>query len=309
MSRLTKGYLIAGIGIVIWSTTGTFTGYLITNYHMPALQLAFWRNLLVCVGLAPALFVHRRHLLVMPTGQWGYYVFYGFILAVFNSIWALSVLANGAAVATVLAYSSAGFTALFAWWLFKERLGPAKLTAITLSLGGCVLVSNAYSPEMWRLNLLGVLTGLLSGVLFAGYTLLGKGAARRDLNPWTSMLYSFGFGALFILAFNLIPDLPGAVGSIQRVWPDLPAMGWAMLVFFAIGPTLLGFGLYNLSMSYLPASIANLLATTEPVLTAIQAYIFLNERMTLAQIIGGAVIVLAVLIVQLEKNDSTDART
>ena len=123
------------------------------------------------------------------------------------------------------------------------------------------------------------------------------------------MLYSFGFGALFILAFNLIPGLPGAVGSIQRVWPDLPAMGWAMLVFFAIGPTLLGFGLYNLSMSYLPASIANLLATTEPVLTAIQAYIFLNERMTLAQIIGGAVIVLAVLIVQLEKNDSPDART
>src|ERR1041385_3659877 len=111
MSRLTKGYVIAIIGITLWSTTGVLIGYLVTNYKMPALLLAFWRNVLVCVALFPALFIIRRSLLRISVPQIRFYAFYGLVLAVFNSIWVLSVQANGAAVATVLAYSSAGFTA------------------------------------------------------------------------------------------------------------------------------------------------------------------------------------------------------
>ncbi len=124
--------------------------------------------------------------------------FTGLFWLCLNSIWTLSVKANGAAVATVLAYSSAGFTAILALWLFKEKLGIPKIIAVILSLGGCVLVSNAYRLEMWKLNPLAVSTGLLSGLFFAAYTLIGKETARRDINAWTSMLYSFAFASVFI---------------------------------------------------------------------------------------------------------------
>lgn len=303
MSRFTKGYVIAVIGITLWSATGVFIGYLVTRYKMPALLLAFWRNVLVCVALVPALFIIRRSLLRIPVSQIRFYVFYGLILALFNSIWVLSVKANGAAVATVLAYSSAGFTAILALWLFKEKLGLAKITAVILSLSGCVMVSKAYSAEMWKLNPLAVSTGLLSGLLFAAYTLLGKEAARRDINAWTSMLYSFAFASLFTLIFNLIPVLPEAAGSYQALLPNLPVDGWIILMILSFIPTILGFGLYNMSMNYLPASITNLLATLEPAMTAVEAYIFLDERMTMVQITGGLVILSAVLIVQLEKEE------
>jgi drug/metabolite transporter (DMT)-like permease len=301
MSRLTKGYLIAIIGITVWSTTGIFIDYLVTHYHMPALLLALWRNVLVCVALVPALFFFRRSLLYIDRSQIGFYIFYGIILAVFNSIWTLSVKANGAAVATVLAYSSAGFTAILALWLFRERLGLPKIVAVILSLGGCVLVSNAYRLEMWRLNPLAVSTGLLSGLLFAAYTLIGKEVARRHINAWTSMLYSFAFASVFILIFNLFPGLPGAPASYKELLPNLPVTGWLVLIVLSFIPTLLGFGLYNMSMNYLPASITNLLATLEPAMTAVEAYIFLDERMTFLQIIGGLIILSAVLIVQLER--------
>jgi DME family drug/metabolite transporter len=301
MSRLAKGYFIAIMGIIFWSSTGVFIDYLVTHYKMPALLLAFWRNVLVCIALVPALFLIRRSLLRIHPSQIGFYMFYGLILALFNSIWVLSVQANGAAVATVLAYSSAGFTAILALWLFKEKLGLPKTLAVILSLSGCVLVSNAYRAEMWKLNPLAVSTGLLSGLLFASYSLIGKEAARRNLNPWTSMLYSFAFGAVLILLFNLFPVLPGAAGSYQALLPDLPITGWLILIILSFVPTLLGFGLYNTSMNYLPASIANLLATSEPAMTAVEAYIFLDERMTLIQIIGSLVILSAVLIVQFEK--------
>jgi len=301
MSRVTKGYLIAIIGISLWSTTGVFIGYLITNYRMPALLLAFWRNLLVCAALVSALFLIRRSLLGISVSQIGFYIFYGLILALFNSIWVLSVQANGAAVATVLAYSSAGFTAILALWLFKEKLGLPKIIAVIFSLSGCVMVSNAYSGEMWKLNPLGVSTGLLSGLLFAGYTLVGKESARRKINPWTSMLYSFTFGSIFMMLFNLFPVLPGAAGSFKALSPSLPINGWLILGILSFVPTLLGFGLYNTSMHYLPASITNLIATLEPAMTAVEAYVFLDERMTIIQIAGSVIILLAVLIVQLEK--------
>jgi drug/metabolite transporter, DME family len=303
MSRTTKGYLIALVGITFWSTTGVFISYLINKYGMPALLLALWRNLFVCVALVPVLLLTRRSLLLIERSQIKFYIIYGFILAVFNSIWSLSVGANGAAVATVLAYSSAGFTAILALWWFNEKLGLPKAVAIILSLVGCVLVSNAYSADMWSLNPMGIITGLLSGLLFAVYTLIGKEVAERQISAWTSMLYSFAFGAVFILIFNLFPALPGAAGSFRALLPSMPVDGWLMLILLSFFPTVLGFGLYNMSMNYLPASITNLLATLEPAMTAAEAYFFLDERMTFIQIVGSLIILSAVLIVQLEKTE------
>jgi hypothetical protein len=95
MSPLSKGYLIGIIGITIWSTTAIFIGYLITNYAIPPLLLAFWRNLLVCVAMLPALYLIRRSLLRIGRREIRFYAFYGLILALFNSVWILSVQANG----------------------------------------------------------------------------------------------------------------------------------------------------------------------------------------------------------------------
>ena len=205
MSRTTKGYLFAIIGVTFWSFTGILISYLVTNFEIPALLLAFWRDLFVSIALVAALFLIRRSLLRISASQIKFFVYFGLVLAVFNSIWTLSVKANGAAVATVIAYSSAGFTAILAYFLFKEKLGLPKILAVILSLSGCILVSGAYRPEMWQLDPIGVTAGLLSGLLFAAYSLMGKEAARRKINPWTAMVYSFAFGSVFLLIFNLIP--------------------------------------------------------------------------------------------------------
>ena len=45
--------------------------------------------------------------------------------------------------------------------------------------------------------------------------------------------------------------------------------GWLILFLLAAGPTLAGFGLYNVSLTYLPSSVVNLIVTLEPVMTAL----------------------------------------
>lgn len=299
MSRLTTGYVIGLVGVVIWSTTGILIGYLLTTYALPALLLAFWRNLLACVALLPALTLVRRRLPRIERRQVRFYAVYGLLLALFNSVWTISVKANGAAVATVLGYSSAGFTAVFAWWLFGEQLRLPKIIAVTLSLIGCVMVANAYDPAMWNINPVGIVTGLGTGVLFAFYNLMGKSAAQRGLDTWNSLLYSFAFATLFTFVFNLLP------GTSTALVPDLPLNGWLILILLSFGPTVLGFGLYTASMRYLSASTASLLATLEPAFTAVEAYLWLGERLSIVQIIGSLVILAGVVLVRLEKEPET----
>ncbi len=294
-THLTRGYTVAFFSAVILSTTAIFIRYLTQNYHLPALVLAFWREVFVTVIMLVALGVLRPVLLRVNCLALRYLVLYGLVLAFFNSFWTLSVALNGAAVSTVLAYCSAGFTALLGRWFLRERLNWSKLLAVVLCLGGCVLVSGALDPAAWHVNLLGIITGILSGLFYAIYSLMGRSASQRGLNPWTTLVYAFGFAAGFMLIFNLLGRgfLPGAITRLPDfLWLGSAWAGWGVLFLLAMGPTLLGFGLYNVSLTYLPSSVANLILSLEPAFTAVTAYFLLGERLTWVQV-GGSLLILS----------------
>ena len=301
-SDLTRGYLICLTGTVLWSTTAIFIRWLTVTYDLPALVLAFWRDLTLALTLGLVFLVFNRARLKLPPGQLRFMLVYGLVLSLFNSLWTISVVLNGAAVSTVLAYSSAGFTAVLGWRLFGERLGPLKILAVTLSLLGCAFVSGAFDPAAWQLNPLGVITGLLSGLAFAAYSLMGKEASHRSINPWTVLLYAFGFAAIFLLSYNwLAPWLPQGVASRDLFWLGNAYQGWLVLILLAVGPTVGGYGLYTVSLNYLPASVANIIATLEPVFTAALAFVLLDERFTVPQWIGSFLIVGGVIVLRLEE--------
>jgi drug/metabolite transporter (DMT)-like permease len=53
-----------------------------------------------------------------------------------------------------------------------------------------------YQVDLFRLNRVGLISGVVSSLFFAFYSLYGeKGLKRYD--PWTIVLFGFGFGALF----------------------------------------------------------------------------------------------------------------
>lgn len=318
-SNLARGYPIALLSAAILSTTAILIRYLTQTYALPPLVLAFWRDSFVALTLLLVFMGFRPGLLIIGRVQIGFLVGYGLVLAFFNALWTMSVVLNGAAVSTVLAYSSGAFTALLGWWLLKERLSWAKIVAVLLSLVGCALVSEAIYAEAWRSNLIGILTGLLSGLLYAIYSLMGRSAAQRGLNPWSTLLYTFGFAAVFLFIFNLLPVgmlLPGSLPSpvatrpADFFWLGTAWAGWLILFVLAAGPTVLGFGLYNISLGYLPSSVANLILTLEPVFTAVIAYALLGERMKAIQIAGGVLILLGLVILRFyEGRHATPALT
>lgn len=303
VTSFTRGYPIAVLSAIILSTTAILIRYLTQTYGLPPLILAFWRDTFVALTLLPVLGllgiilrVSRGHLLYLAA--------YGLILALFNAFWTLSVALNGAAISTVLVYSSAAFTALLGWRLLKERLDGVKIGAVSLGLSGCILVAGMLDPAAWQVNLLGILTGFFSGLWYALYSLMGRSAAQRGLNPWTTLFYTFGFAALFLLVFNLFPGdyFPGKAASPEDLfWLGSAAAGWGILFLLAAGPTVLGFGLYNLSLSLLPSSVANLILTLEPVFTALIAYLTLGERLTGVQVVGSLLILSGVFALRVHE--------
>jgi drug/metabolite transporter (DMT)-like permease len=287
---------------MILSTTAIFIRFLTKDYHLPALVLAFFREIFVCLTLLVILAIFSPKLLKMRRQDRLFLLIYGAILAVFNSLWTLSVAFNGAAISTVLAYSSAAFTALLGRLIFKERLDWAKLLAVTASLAGCVLVSGAYEKAAWGANLAGIVTGILSGLLYAIYSLMGRAASQRGINPWTALLYIFAVAPIFLFGFNMIGKgvMPGAIKTTADfLWLGSNWGGWALLLFLAAGPTLAGYGLYNISLTFLPSSVANLIASTEPAFTVVIAYLFLGEMMKGVQIGGGLLIIGGVVFLRI----------
>ncbi len=300
--NLSRGYAIAVISAAILSTTAIFIRHLTLTYHIPALVLAFWRDVFVMLTMLPVLGIFRPRLLHVSRKHLYYLAGYGFVLAIFNSLWTLSVSLNGAAVSTVLVYCSAAFTAFLGWIFLHERLTWAKIMAIAICLGGCVLVSGALEPGVWTANLAGILTGIASGLFYAIYSLMGRSASQRGLSPWTTLCYTFGMAAIFLLFFNLLPGkfIPGAGGQVSAfLWLKDSIAGWGLLFLLAAGPTVAGFGLYNVSLSYLPSSIANLIVTLEPAFTTVTAYILLGERLNEIQIGGSLMIMGGVILLRI----------
>jgi drug/metabolite transporter (DMT)-like permease len=293
--RLTRGYAVALLSAAILSTTAIFIRELTQTYQMPALVLAFWRDGLVVLTLLPVLGALQPSRLRVERRHLPYLAGYGLVLASFNALWTHSVALNGAAVSTVLVYTSAAFTALLGWALLRERLDGAKLLAVALSVGGCALVSGALDAAAWRTHLAGILTGILSGLGYAAYSLMGRSASQRGLNPWTSLLYTFGCATIFLLALNLLSGghLPGtAARPAELLWLGDALAGWGLLIVLAAGPTLLGFGLYNVSLVHLPSSVANLIVSLEPAFTTALAYALFGERLSAVQV-GGSLMILA----------------
>lgn len=284
-----RGVLIALAGVMAWAFTAIFISLLLNGYPIAPLTLAFWRDLFIGSAVLGLLRIFQPAALAITRRDLPFFLLYGLGLVLFNGLWTFSVAFNGAAVATVLAYSSPAFTVLLARVFLGERLTALKLLAVTLSLTGCVLVANAYRVEAWQVNPLGILIGLGSGLAFAVYSLAGRWSAGRFASAWTVT----GYGFLFAAGALALTQTPISALSLGGRWD-----GWGLLLFLALVPSLLGFGLYTLSLRDLPASSASLIATLEPVLTALIAIPLLNEYLQAPQWLGAGLIVLAALLAQ-----------
>jgi drug/metabolite transporter, DME family len=147
------------------------------------------------------------------------------------------------------------------------------MTGVTLMLGGGLALG----------QLTGNLFALGSAVTFAGHALFLRLNRQSDMLP--AVLYAGLFGMLFGLV---------ALGT-EGISPRVPARDLTLAL--AMGVVQLGGGLvlYTRASRHLPAAELQLIATAELVLAPLWVWIGVGEAPGAATLVGGALIVLAIL--------------
>jgi DME family drug/metabolite transporter len=279
-----SGSLAVLLAAACWATSALFVKLILAGGEVSALALAFWRDLATFVVLLAGTGLLRPAWLRVARADLRWLAAMGGSLGIFHIFWNLGIYLNGAAVATVQQAAMPAIVAVVAWLAWREPLTRPKMAAIVLTFAGTVLVSGPDLPGGARPSLGGLLIGLGIPLLYASWNLFGKQVRRRH-NPFTTLLYAFGFATLALLPFQFFTPQPWPVAPSAVLW-------FAGLIGLA---TLAGFSIYTWALGRLPASVATILAMSEIAFVALYAYLLLDERLAPSQILGALLVVGGVL--------------
>jgi drug/metabolite transporter, DME family len=279
------GYLAVILATACWGSSGIWIKFLVADSGISALALAFWRDLSTCLILLVCLAVTRPAWLRVRRADLVWLLGMGGSIGLLHVCWNLGVLVNGAAVATVQQAAAPAIVAIAACLIWGEPLRRNKILAVVLTFAGTVLVSGLDVFGRMQMSFQGYVIGLGIPIMYSCWVLFGK-KVRRDYSPITSLVYSFGFGALILLPLQ---------GFTPQPWPvKVSSLLW-FVGLLAI-PTIAGFMLYTFALGHLPASVATILAMAEIVFVNVYVYVLLAERLTLSQVIGTILVVIGVAL-------------
>jgi drug/metabolite transporter (DMT)-like permease len=178
---------------------------------------------------------------------------------------------------------------LLVWARIGGRAVGARLwIASALALVGCFFVAGVYDAGLRELNGLGLALAVLAALIFALYFALAERISRRYPTP-TLLVWGFGFASIGWNVVHPVWLLP---------WTTTPVDVWLQIALVVVIATLVPFALELLAVSLIPAARVGLVATSEPVVGAVAAWIALGERLETPQIAGGLVVLVAIVIAQ-----------
>ncbi len=299
MSRSARGYGLVLLAAILWGSLGLFYKQLLDGYGLDSLTIAFFRALLTTLILFAAHAVgwalrrpsHAgRPAWGLPAVPWrdlGGFAAFGLLgVAAFYVVYAAAIDTAGMGISAVLMYTAPAWVTAISALLLGEPLTRSKGLALLLAIAGAALVARVYQFEALRLNPLGVLLGLGAGLTYGLYTLFSKVSLRR-YPAWTVLTYALAFGTLFMLPFQ-------SGEALVRAATTPPILAWLLAV--ALVPTLLAGISFNLGLRDLPASNASIVATLEPFVAIVLGGLFLGERLDWPQLLGGGLILGAVIL-------------
>jgi drug/metabolite transporter (DMT)-like permease len=275
------------LALIAVAVTGvSASGPLIAAMAVPALAIAFWRNLLASLVLTPlALIRERSALRALTRREWGVLVLAGAFLALHFATWIPSVRLTGVASSTTLVAAQPVWAALIA-----RRQGQHVTRAAWLGIGlaflGVAFISGI-DVTVSRDAVVGDLLAVLGGGLAALYMTTGAKARRTvSTTVYTSVCYAST--ALLLLPVCLVAgaSLGGYTG-----------LDWWRLVALTLLAQLLGHSVFNRVLKTTSPTVVSLSILFEGPGAALMAAVFLGQYPRWAQLPGLLLLLAGVAVV------------
>ncbi len=274
------------------------TGGFVTPNLQNSFLLMFMRMLLVVplmAFLAPTLYpptwkdirqlwdVEQRTLLLQSVGC-------GFLMFLYLALLYISIGLIPTGIALTLFFTYPVFTAVFSWRLFRNRPTLFRWGVMGLVLLGSFLTMPHANTMTDDHSLIGVITGITSGITYALYTVIAQ-KSFETLHPvpftWISFATTLVLSSASLLIWN--------VHDAQLVWVPL----WIGGLLSAIA-TFAGHLLNNFGIRLIGATSASMIGASNPALTVILAWLTIQETLKGLQLVGVVIVTLSVALLSRE---------
>jgi drug/metabolite transporter (DMT)-like permease len=280
-------FVLVLLGALLFAAGGNVVKALFRLGYSP-LVLAQMRIWWAFIGLLVSLLVIRPALLRVGRRELPALAIFGGIgLAGVQLSYYLTIARINIAVALLVEYLGLVVVTAFERYHRRQAVGTRIWGALALVLVGAFFAVGAYRPSLFSVNLPGVMLGLVSAGFFAFYLLRASTLAQR-LDTWTMLLFGFGAGSLLWAGFDIVTGTA----------PPADWRMWAVMALLGLVGTLLPHGLFLMALRTIRPSSAGIVATAEPVFAGVIAYLAFGDRLEPLQLLGAAIIIAGIVIVQ-----------
>lgn len=282
-------FLVLFFGLFAVSTAAILIRFA-QEEDMASLVIAAGRLSVATLALTPPVLLRYRAELAKLAGRdWGLCFLSGVILGVHFATWITSLEYTSVAASVVLVSTNPLFVALLSFPLLGERVGRQVAIGIVLAFAGGILVAvggdSGEAPTRAD-PLLGNALAVIGAAAAAGYFIIGRQVrGRLPVIPYIWLVYGAAAVSLSLMAAVSGEKIAG-----------YPSLTYVWVIAMGLVPQLIGHSSYNYALGYLPAAYVSLVVLGEPIGSTLLAIIFLGELPAVLSVVGGAIILMGILI-------------
>ncbi len=292
MSTTLKGTLITLIAGIAWGLSGVSGQYLMIHGFsangLTNLRLLFSGIVLIILSY----FADKEKFMAFVKDKSSYlslliFAFLGLLLTQLTYLEAIAE--TNAGTATVLQYLCP--VVILTYTCVKDRVAPtlAEVISMLLAIGGTFLIATHGQVNHLAINPKGLAWGVVSAFAYALYVILPLNLIKK----WGSMLV-IGVGmflpGLLMVPFSCVLSFRGNY-SLDNLL--------ALFGLVVIG-TIFAYTAFLKGTSLVGAVKGSLLASFEPISAVFFAFVIMKEHFFMVDVIGMAMILLAVLLISLK---------
>lgn len=282
-----KTFVLLMFTLIIWSSDFILGKYL--NQYLPSIYTTTLRFFVAVIGLFIYLRIKKQW--IIPTkkkliqlcllGICG--------IGIFNPLGYIALQYTSSINSVMINSLNSCMTAFLSWIIFHEKLSYKQILCIFSGVIGVYLIATKGAHLQDISFNTGDILVLINVILWSIYNLFGR-SVMKDLTPLQATFYTCLFGLLFMAPFGIFERVHMQIVHV----PITVGLG---IFYMGLLGSCFGMVFWYRSIHDLGAVKTSMFYNLLPLLTTIQATIFLNEKLDVYHIIGGILIILGSIFI------------
>jgi drug/metabolite transporter (DMT)-like permease len=297
--RARLGYAMVIVAATLFAVNGTVSKVVLGS-GLSSLELTQIRSTGAAVGFLAFVLVFARATLRVGRRELAFLVLFGITgIGFVQWLYFIAIDHLPVGIALLIQFLGPLLVALFARFVYREHIRRRIWAALVLCITGLSVVVEFWSGLAF--STVGITAALGAAFALAAYILMAE-RERRHRDPASLSFYGFLFATLFWAVINPLWQFPWDVlddtVSLQGNLSEHTAPVWILVAFIVVVGTMITFTLLTGALRHIPATRASIVATLEPVIATVVAWLWLGESFGTAQLIGGAVVLTGIMLAQ-----------